>query len=76
MQTFTLLGNAKKYSDLGKFFGYNLYQREVEYLVDNEWVNDIEALIWRRTKLGLWLNKDEIKSLEHWLKNYLLKTKN
>lgn len=76
MQSFTLLGNAKKYADLGKFFGYNLYQREVEYLVDNEWVNDIEALIWRRTKLGLWLNKDEIKSLENWLKSYLLKTKN
>ena len=72
MQGFNVLKDAKAYSDLGICFGYNLYQQEVEYLVQHEWVYDIDALLWRRSKLGLWLKKDEVEHLTQWLKSHLL----
>lgn len=73
MQSLLFLKNSKSYNDLGQLFGFNLYQIEVEYLVKHEWVNDINALLWRRSKLGLWLKQDEIDRLGSWLNNYLKK---
>ena len=72
MKTLNVLSQAKSYAELGEYFGYNIYQQEVEYLVKHEWVQDMEALLWRRTKLGLWLKQEEIKKLEHFLEQYLV----
>jgi glycerol-3-phosphate dehydrogenase len=49
----TVLGNAKRMQDLGEGFGADLTQREVEYLIDNEWARTADDVLWRRTKLGL-----------------------
>jgi glycerol-3-phosphate dehydrogenase len=73
MQSFDVLKEAQNYDDLGICFGYNLYQQEVEYLVKHEWVRDIDSLLWRRSKLGLWLKKDEVKHLGNWLFSFINK---
>ncbi|WP_440683164.1 glycerol-3-phosphate dehydrogenase [Cysteiniphilum halobium] len=71
MQSIDVLKDAQSYDDLGICFGYNLYQQEVEYLIEHEWVRDVGALLWRRSKLGLWLKKDEVAQLTQWLDNHL-----
>ena len=40
-------------TDLGRDFGAGLSEREVDYLVANEWAVTADDVLWRRTKLGL-----------------------
>jgi len=58
-----IIGNAKGVRDLGKCYGHDLCEAEVRYLIDNEWVRDINDLIWRRSKLGLRLSGDQVADL-------------
>jgi len=62
-----LLGNAASLSDLGTHFGYDLYEAEVRYLMEHEWAHMAEDILWRRTKLGLRLNEDEVAKLQTFL---------
>jgi glycerol-3-phosphate dehydrogenase len=48
-----VLGGAGTLADLGQVFGGGLFQREVDYLVQNEWATTVEDILWRRTKTGL-----------------------
>lgn len=54
-------------SDMGIRFGADLYQREVEYLLANEWAITAQDIVWRRSKVGLFMTGDEIDSLQSWL---------
>ncbi|KJE36342.1 glycerol-3-phosphate dehydrogenase [Thalassospira sp. HJ] len=58
-----IIGDAKGVGDLGKCYGHDLYEAEVRYLIDNEWVQGINDLIWRRSKLGLRLTGDQVADL-------------
>jgi glycerol-3-phosphate dehydrogenase len=57
------LGKATNLADLGRHLGTDLYQREVDHLMDQEWALTAEDLVWRRTKLGLRLTQAEIEAL-------------
>ncbi len=48
-----LLGAAASVQQLGEHFGADLYQAEVDYLREHEWVTQADDLLWRRSKLGL-----------------------
>ena len=48
-----LLEGATSIKDLGTCFGDDLYQTEVDYLIDKEWAATAEDVLWRRTKCGL-----------------------
>ncbi|MHB1369861.1 MAG: glycerol-3-phosphate dehydrogenase [Pseudomonadaceae bacterium] len=52
-RTWRLLGDAGGLEVLGEHFGAGLYRREVDYLIEHEWVTEAEDILWRRTKLGL-----------------------
>ena len=65
-----ILGKADTEKDLGVHFGHGLYQREVEYLIENEFVLKLDDILLRRTKLGLHFSETERKRLEKWLNNY------
>ena len=62
-----MLGTAKSPADLGQAFGATLTEREVRYLMANEWAVSAEDIVWRRSKLGLRLSKEEIAALDQWL---------
>ncbi len=66
---FKILANIKNPEDLGIHFGSHLYQNEVDYLVINEWVTNVEDLIYRRSKYYLLLTKEEINNLRFYLTN-------
>ncbi len=68
-QTEIILAGCSDMTDLGKNFTHTLYQAEVDYLMENEWANSIEDILWRRTKLGLIINAQEKKELEDYLLN-------
>ncbi len=64
-----VLGDAQTIAELGHHFGGGLYQREVDYLVANEWAMTAEDIVWRRSKLGLRMTNAEILGLSAWLKD-------
>ena len=59
-----LLGKAASVKDLGRLFGADLYEAEVRYLVEHEWAMTADDVLWRRTKRGLRLTKDQAASLQ------------
>lgn len=64
-----LLGTATTADDLGQHFGIDLYAREVDYLVANEWARTAQDVLWRRTKLGLRFSAEQVGALEGYLGN-------
>ena len=48
-----LLGDAASLDDLGRDLGAGLTEREVDYLVREEWAQTADDILWRRSKLGL-----------------------
>src|SRR4029078_13459690 len=62
-----VLGNAKSMADLGQSFGATLTEREVSYLMANEWACTAEDIVWRRSKLGLRLSAAEIANIDDWI---------
>jgi len=62
-----LLGTAESLEELGRDFGAGLYQQEVDYLITNEWASTLEDVIWRRTKMGLYLSGDQNSVLEQYI---------
>ena len=62
-----MLGDAKEASDLGEDFGATLTAREVAWLMDKEYARSAEDVVWRRNKLGLRLNADQIAQIDQWM---------
>ena len=62
-----LLGKARTAADLGHDFGATLSEAEVRHLVSNEFATCAADILWRRSKLGLRLNKSQIAQLETYL---------
>ena len=63
----TILNGAGSVADLGRDFGAGLSEREVDYLVANEWAETPEDILWRRTKLGLRMTAAEQEALAAYL---------
>jgi glycerol-3-phosphate dehydrogenase len=63
-----ILGEARAVGDLGRNFGAGLTQREIEYLVTNEWAETAEDILWRRTKCGLHMDTGERAAVGAFLK--------
>ena len=53
--------------DLGVDFSNGLYEKEIDYLIQNEWAKTSDDILWRRTKLGLFFSEEEKASLDQWL---------
>jgi len=66
-----ILGEASALDDLGKCFGYNLYEAEVKWLIGREWARTAADVLWRRTKLGLRLGREEVVELDTFMAGYL-----
>ncbi len=55
-------------ADWGEHFGADLTEREVRYLIDQEWARTAEDVLWRRSKLGLRLSDGEAARLDAWMR--------
>ncbi|MCK0127752.1 glycerol-3-phosphate dehydrogenase [Erythrobacter sp. F6033] len=68
----TLIGDARGLNDMGEHLGGDLYARELEYLVDHEFVTSAEDVLWRRSKLRLHLDKAAQERVENWFTNRIV----
>ena len=59
-----LLGGAHAMSDLGADFGAGLSEREVDYLMREEWAQTADDVLWRRSKLGLRFSAAQTAALD------------
>jgi len=57
--------------ELGTHFGHQLYGFEVDYLLAEEWAQTAEDVLFRRTKIGLFLSSEEVGQLEEYIKQKL-----
>ncbi len=64
-----ILDDAKSVQDMGKAFGANLTEREVNWLMEKEYARTAEDVVWRRSRLGLRMSKAEIGDLDNWMKD-------
>ena len=70
-ESWDLLGDAKTADDLGRDFGATLTKQEVRWMIDKEYVHRAEDVVWRRSKLGLRMQKGEIEVLDNWISRNL-----
>ena len=66
-----VLAGATEKAALGQKFGDSLYEREVAWLIENEYAQTAEDIVWRRSKLGLRMSADQIADLDTWMQNKL-----
>jgi glycerol-3-phosphate dehydrogenase len=59
-----ILSGAKNEAALGRSFGGGLTEAEVLYLMRQEWAENAADVVWRRSKLGLRLTKEQIAGLD------------
>lgn len=62
-----ILRGVRDLADLGQVFGADLYEREVDYLMQHEFATQAEDVLWRRSKLGLRFEKSQVEALEAWM---------
>jgi len=62
-----ILGLAKSTEDLGQDFGATLTEAEVRWLMKKEYAHTAEDIVWRRSKLGLRMDKMQIAALDTWM---------
>ncbi|OYY68587.1 MAG: glycerol-3-phosphate dehydrogenase [Sphingomonadales bacterium 28-55-16] len=70
-KTQAMLAHAHNLSDLGTDFGHDLYAAEVDYLIDHEWAQSAEDILWRRSKLGLRFSVAATQKLEKYVQQKL-----
>lgn len=61
-----LVGEAESLDGLGEYFGGDLYEAELAYLIEHEYARSAEDVLWRRSKLGLHLSAESIAQVERW----------
>jgi glycerol-3-phosphate dehydrogenase len=66
--THRLLDGAGALSDLGMHFGAHCYERELRYLIEHEWAQQADDILWRRTKYGLHMTAAEREAVDQWLR--------
>lgn len=66
-----LLKGCTCMANLGEELSPGLFEQEARYLVDHEWAQQIDDILWRRTKLGLAATQESRERLTHWLATIL-----
>ncbi len=56
---FTLLSGINNVEEMGQEFAQGVYQAEIDYMIKHELAKTGEDLLWRRSKLGLYLNSEQ-----------------
>lgn len=67
-RTLDLLRGCGSLTDLGADFGHGLYAREVDWMIDREWAINCDDILWRRSKLGLRFDAQQLTALTQYLR--------
>jgi glycerol-3-phosphate dehydrogenase len=59
-----ILKDARSIDEMGRCVAGDLSEAEVRYLVENEWAQTADDVLWRRSKIGLLASKEQVAALE------------
>ncbi len=59
-----IMGAATSMAELGRCYGADLTEAELQYLARAEWARSAEDVVWRRSKLGLRLSSAEVGAID------------
>jgi glycerol-3-phosphate dehydrogenase len=62
-----VLEGVARAEDMGPRFGADLTGVELRYLMRHEWAQSADDVLWRRSKLGLHLSKEEAAAVERFM---------
>ena len=62
-----ILDQAQSLDNLGRHFGDHVYEREIDYLIKNEWAETLDDVLWRRSKLGLHVTEETKRNIKNHL---------
>jgi glycerol-3-phosphate dehydrogenase len=65
----SIFAGCQTSKDLGQNFGNEIFQRELDWAIANEWVSCADDFLWRRSKLGLRVDSKEKSKIEHYILN-------
>jgi glycerol-3-phosphate dehydrogenase len=65
-----VLGDARSVADLGACIAPGLYERELDYLRNEEWALSADDVLWRRSKLGLHFTAQQREHVAYWLEEH------
>lgn len=71
-RTWKILAGVRGPDDLGQALGAGLFAREVDYLCREEWAVSVDDILWRRTKIGLFLTAQEVEAVQAYLQHAAL----
>jgi glycerol-3-phosphate dehydrogenase len=63
-----ILGDATSLEGLGTEVAPDLYEAELEYLIQAEWATEAEDVLWRRSRLGLHCSPAQRDSVAAWFR--------
>jgi len=63
-----ILGNGGALADLGRPLGDGVYEAELAYLVEAEWAETAEDVLWRRSKRGRQVSPATARADEDWMR--------
>lgn len=61
-----IVNKASRLADLGQHFGQDVFEAELRYLCDHEFVRRAEDWLWRRSKMGLHLTAKTRAAVNDW----------
>ena len=70
--SYLILDGCEGIEDMGINCLCGLYEREIKYLIENEWAQTRDDILFRRTKLGLYEKKIDTHALDRLIKKYRL----
>jgi len=62
-----LLSGVVSEQDMGEKLAIGVYSKEIDYLSEEEYALTVDDIIWRRTKLGLALNENDIQAIRQYI---------
>ncbi len=62
-----IFADAQSRDDLGRHFGEDITARELDWAMTHEWVRSAEDFLWRRSKLGLRVNEEQVAQIETYI---------
>jgi len=66
-RAFAIVDGVNDVAGMGEDFGAGLTAREVDYLMDHEWVRSAQDVLWRRSKLGLHVPTENVARIEGYI---------
>jgi len=61
------LADAKSMDDIGPCFAGDLTAAEVRYVVNNEWAQNADDVLWRRSKIGLKATAEDCAAIDRFI---------